>query len=98
MASTSGNIDIFWKKWSKSFLAAIRKSIPSKLVPIKSSTAWINREIHKDILKCELFYKCYKKSNSQGWLSKYKKMQNLRNKIVTNIRDAKKHFLIQLST
>ena len=37
MASTSGSIDIFWKKWSKSFLAAIRKSIPSKLVPIKSS-------------------------------------------------------------
>jgi len=65
MASTSDNIDIFWKKWSKSFLAAIRKSIPSKLVPIKSSTPWINREICKDIVKPELFYRCYKRSNSQ---------------------------------
>jgi len=65
MASTSDNIDIFWKKWSKSFLAAIRKSIPSKLVPIKSSTPWINREIRKDVAKLELFYRRYKKSNSQ---------------------------------
>ena len=95
MASTSGSIDIFWRKWSKSFLAAIRKSIPSKLVPIKSSTPWINWEIRRDIAKRELFYKRYKKSNSQDWLSKFK---TLRNKIVTNIRDAKKHFFIRLST
>ena len=71
MASTSGSIDIFWKKWSKSFLAAIRKFIPSKLVPIKSSTPWINREIRKDIAKRALLYKRYKKSNSQ------EKIQNL---------------------
>ena len=65
------------------------------MVPIKSSTPWINREIRKDIAKRELFYKRYKKSNSQDWLSKFRA---LRNKIVTNIRDAKRQFFFQLST
>ena len=65
------------------------------MVPIKSSTPWINREIRKDIAKRELFYKRYKKSNSQDWLSKFRA---LRNKIVTNIRDAKKQFFFRLST
>ena len=76
-------------------MAAIRKSISSELVTIKSSTPWINREIHKDIAKRELFYRRYKKSNSQDWFSKFK---TLRNKIVTNICDAKKHFFIWLIT
>ena len=88
MASTSDNNDI-WRKWSKFFWAAIRKSIPSKLVPIRSSTPWVNKEIHKDIAKPELFYKRYKESNSEDWLSKFK---TLSNKIVTNIRDAKSTF------
>ena len=32
------DIDTFWKKWQKSFISAMKQAIPSKNVPIKSSS------------------------------------------------------------
>ena len=49
------------------FMDAMNCSIPSKSVPIKSATPWINRDIRTDIAK---------RSNSQDHLSQYRSLRN----------------------
>ena len=53
VASSTDNIDLFWRKWSHSLRSIMRHCIPRKNVPIKSPTPWINREIRSDVAKRE---------------------------------------------
>ena len=94
IASTGDNIDVFWRKWLTVFMDAMNRSIPSKSVPIKSATPWINRDIRTDITKRERMFRKAKRSNSQDHLSRYR---SLRNSIVSKIREAKKSFFEKLS-
>ena len=71
------------------FMDAMNCSIPSKSVPIKSATPWINRDIRTDIAKRERMFRKAKRSNSQDHLSRYR---SLRNSIVSKICEAKKFF------
>ena len=69
------------------FMDAMNCSIPSKSIPIKSATPWINRDIRTDIAKRECMFRKAKCSNSQDHLSRYR---SLRNSIVSKICEAKK--------
>ena len=42
MATDHDDIDEFWVRWSRVFLTAMKRCIPCKTVPIRSSTPWIN--------------------------------------------------------
>ena len=77
------------------FFNAMEKSIPSRHVPIKSSTPWIDRSIRNYISKRERLYRKFKRSNCLDWLSKYR---SLRNKITVQIRSAKKSFFESLAS
>lgn len=73
---------------------AMNCSIPSRSVPIKSATPWINRDNRADIAKREHMFRKAERSNSQDHLSRYK---SLRNSIVRKICEAKKSFFEKLS-
>ena len=89
------DIDTFWKKWQKSFISAMKQAIPSKNVPIKSSSPWITQEIRSLTLRRERQFRRFKRSNSHDHLSKYK---SLRNAIVSKIWSAKQIFFEKLAS
>ena len=72
----------------------MNRSIPSRHVPIKSATPWINRDIKNDTAKRERMFRRAKHSKSQDHLSWYK---GLRNSIIIKIYCAKKSFFEKLS-
>ena len=94
MATDHDDIDEFWVRWSRAFLTAMKRCIPCKTVPIRSSTPWINREIRNAINKRETLFRKFKRTNCQDWLTKYR---SLRNSIVQKIRDAKTSFFLGLA-
>ena len=94
VASDSDCVDDFWSRWSKHFLSAMRECIPSKTVPIRSYTPWIDRDISHDIRRRERWYHKFKVSKSAEWLAKYKA---LRNAIVCKIRKAKQAYFNNLA-
>ena len=73
----------------------MERCIPRKLVPIESSTPWINGEIRNDIAKWERLYNWFKCSKLLDILQRYK---SLRDSIVSKIRLAKKTFLNNVSS
>ena len=94
VASSTDNIDLFWRKWSHSLRSIMRQCIPRKSVSIKSPTPWINREMRSDVAKCERLFRKAKRSHSEDYFSRYRR---LRNPIVTKIRIAKKAFFEKLA-
>ena len=86
VASDSNCVDEFWSCWLKHFLSAMRECIPSKTVPIRSFTPWIDCDISRDIRRREHWYHKFKVSKSAEWLAKYK---TLCNAVVCKIRKAK---------
>ena len=76
-----------WSQWNTRFLSAMEKSVPSRYIPIKSFTLWIDCNIRNDMHRRERLYRKFKRSN---WLLKYR---SLRNKITAKIRLAKKLLL-----
>ena len=95
MASEEDSIDVSWDCWSKAFLSIIKQVVPSRCVPIKSCTLWINSDVRRSIARRECLFNRFRRSNSQDWLMKYK---HLRNKIVGKIWQAKKTFFEKLFT
>ena len=95
VAADDDDIDEVWWKWCQSFLSAMRECIPSKSVPVRSRTPWITRDTKSDIkLRNHLYHK-FKLSSCRDWLIKYR---NLRNKIVNEIREAKRAFFSTLAS
>ena len=60
----------------------MNQCIPRKSVPIKSPTPWIDREIRSDIGKHERLFRKAKRSHSEDYSIRFKR---LRNSIVTKI-------------
>ena len=94
VASDSNCVDEFWSCWFKHFLSAMRECIPSKTVPIRSFTPWIDCDISRDIRWRERWYHKFKVSKSAEWLTKYK---TLRNAVVCKIRKAKQSYFNNLA-
>ena len=94
IASIDDNIDVIWRKWVTVFLDAMNRFIPSRHIPIKSATPWIDRDIKNDIAKRERMFRRAKHSKSQDHLSRYRR---LRNSIISKIRCAKKSFFEKVS-
>ena len=94
IASLTDDIDVVWKQWSTTFLEAMKLSIPHKSVPTKTSTPWIDRHIRQEISRRERFYRMFKCSSNQDWLTKYKLLQN---KVTSMIRSAKKAYFERLA-
>ena len=72
----------------------MKLSIPHKYVPTKTSTPWINCHIRQEISRRERFYRIFKRSSNQDWLTKYKL---LRNKVTSMICSAKKAYFERLA-
>ena len=51
LATPDDDIDVYWRKCKSLFMETMDQSIPSKYVPVKSTTPWITSEIRKDIAK-----------------------------------------------
>ena len=94
-ACPEDNINELWNQWTAHLLNTMEKSIPSRRVPIKSSTPWIDRNIQLAVSKRERLYRKFKRSNSQDWLYKYR---SFRNKVIYMIRSAKKSFFESLAS
>lgn len=71
------------------------RCIPSKVVPVRNRTPWINQKLLKLIKKREYLYRRFKSSKCVDWLKKYK---TLRNVIVSKLRTTKASFFSNLVT
>ena len=94
LANPDDDIDVYWRKRKSLFMEAMDQSIPSKYVPVKSTTPWKTSDIRKDIAIRERLFRKAKRSNCNDHLLPFKR---IRNSVVNKIRNAKRTFFKKLS-
>ena len=95
LATESEDIDVFWNRWSTSFLSVMKRCIPTRSAHLNRSIPWIDSDIRHDIRLRERLYKRFKSSKCLDWYDKYK---TIRNQVVSKIRAAKQVFFQNLAS
>ena len=84
-----------WEKLKAAFLDVMEQCIPKAVLPQKRSLPWLTKQIMQLIKRRNYFYKKARKSGSDEDFQKFKK---LRNKVVTELKLAKRAFFLDLQT
>lgn len=78
-----------WDKLKAAFLDVMEQCIPKSVLPQKRSLPWLTKEIIQLIRRRNYFYKEARKSGNDDDFQKFKQ---LRNKVITELRFAKRAF------
>ena len=83
------DIDTCWDRWKTSFLDIMDSCIPKSTLPDKRSVPWLTKEVVQAIRKRDYYFK---KAKRTGDISARDRYNQLRNSIVSQLRQLKKDF------
>ena len=87
------NIDEAWQLWESTFISIIEQCIPRKVLPKRRKLPWVNAGIRHAIRKRNYLYR--KSKCNPDFRAKYKQQ---RNKVVSQLRSAKRSFVDTIPT
>ena len=90
-ALMSEDVSKSWSNWCQQFLSIMEDCIPKRTLPKRKNLPWLTKRLVRSIRKRNLLYK---QGKLTGDLSKYKL---LRNKVTSELRQAKRNFFKNLN-
>ena len=89
------DIEKSWSQWQEASLSIMEKCIPKKVLPPKRhNLPWLNKSMIQSMRRRNALFRRAKRSNNPMHLSQYK---HARNKVVSQLRCAKKQFFRNLN-
>jgi len=89
------DVNLYWSKWMSTFLSIMSRNIPSRSVTIRKCLPWISQEIRILMLKRDrLFQRAKSLATPSSWCA----YRRARNRVVSSLRSAKRHFYDHLSS
>ena len=87
------HIQMSWKRFKSTFLDVMEQCIPRSVLPARNSLPWLTKEIIQLIRKRNHHFR---KANHSGDRVDYLKFRQVRNRVVTELRLAKRRFFANL--
>ena len=87
------DIQISWKRFKSTFLDVMEQCIPRSVLPVRNNLPWLTKEIIQLIRKRNHHFR---KAKCSGDRDDYLKFRQVRNRVVAELRLAKRRFFANL--